>query len=234
MKTIYLFLLTFAVATFAVAQNPVNQLESTPYIQVTGEAEKEVVPDEIYLQFTLQEYYDGRDKVDLDDLENKLKQLLDQGGFNLENLALTDANADYITIKRKRQDVLASKDFEIKLATTGEITDVLNILDEVQARDAFISRTDHSQMEELKKEVKIMAVQNAKEKATYLLNAIDEKVGPPLYIQEQTNYIQLYNRNAPMVKSMEMADTDMTGALPDISFQKITLNYTVLARFAIE
>lgn len=234
MKTIYLFLLTFAVATFAVAQNPVNQLESTPYIQVTGEAEKEVVPDEIYLQFTLQEYYDGRDKVDLDDLENKLKQLLDQGGFNLENLALADANADYITIKRKRQDVLASKDFEIKLATTGEITDVLNILDEVQARDAFISRTDHSQMEELKKEVKIMAVQNAKEKATYLLNAIDEKVGPPLYIQEQTNYIQLYNRNAPMVKSMEMADTDMTGALPDISFQKITLNYTVLARFAIE
>lgn len=234
MKTIYLFLLTFAVATFAVAQNPVNQLESTPYIQVTGEAEKEVVPDEIYLQFTLQEYYDGRDKVDLDDLENKLKQLLDQGGFNLENLALTDANADYITIKRKRQDVLASKDFEIKLATTGEITDVLNILDEVQARDAFISRTDHSQMEELKKEVKIMAVQNAKEKATYLLNAIDEKVGAPLYIQEQTNYIQLYNRNAPMVKSMEMADTDMTGALPDISFQKITLNYTVLARFAIE
>lgn len=234
MKTIYLFLLTFAIANIAIAQTPVNQLESTPYIQVTGEAEKEVVPDEIYLQFTLQEYYDGRDKVDLDDLENKLKQLLDQGGFNLENLALTDANADYITIKRKRQDVLASKDFEIKLATTGEITDVLNILDEVQARDAFISRTDHSQMEELKKEVKIMAVQNAKEKATYLLNAIDEKVGAPLYIQEQTNYIQLYNRNAPMVKSMEMADTDMTGALPDISFQKITLNYTVLARFAIE
>lgn len=234
MKTIYLFLLTFAIANIAIAQTPVNQLESTPYIQVTGEAEKEVVPDEIYLQFTLQEYYDGRDKVDLDDLENKLKQLLDQGGFNLENLALADANADYITIKRKRQDVLASKDFEIKLATTGEITDVLNILDEVQARDAFISRTDHSQMEELKKEVKIMAVQNAKEKATYLLNAIDEKVGAPLYIQEQTNYIQLYNRNAPMVKSMEMADTDMTGALPDISFQKITLNYTVLARFAIE
>ena len=177
MKTIFLFLTLLLAANITMAQSQTNILESSPYIQVSGEAEKEVIPDEIYLQFTLQEHYDGKNKVQLDDLEKELKQLLRKNDFNLENLTLADANADYITIKRKKKDVLASKDFEAKVETTGQLTNVWNILDEVQAQNAYVSRVDHSQMEELKKEVKIMAVKNAKEKATYLLSAVDEKVG---------------------------------------------------------
>ena len=234
MKTIFLFLTLLIAANITTAQNQTNILESSPYIQVSGEAEKEVTPDEIYLQFTLQERYDGKSKVQLDDLEKELKQLLRKNNFNMENLTLADANADYITIKRKKKDVLASKDFEVKVATTGELTNIWNILDEVQAQNAYVSRVDHSQMEELKKEVKIMAVKNAKEKATYLLNAVDEKVGRVLYILEQTSYIQPYVRKNQVMSSLSMMDMEREETLPEISFQKITLSYTVSARFAIE
>ena len=234
MKTIFLFLNLLIAANITIAQSQTNILESSPYIQVSGEAEKEVIPDEIYLQFTLQERYDGKNKIQMDDLETELKQLLRKNDFNLENLTLADANADYITIKRKKKDVLASKDFEVKVATTGELTSVWNILDEVQAQNAYVSRVDHSQMEELKKEVKIMAVKNAKEKATYLLDAMDEKVGRVLYILEQTSYIQPYMRKSQVVNSLSMMDMEREETLPEISFQKITLSYTVSARFAIE
>ncbi len=234
MKTIYLFLTLLFAANITMAQNQTNILESSPYIQVSGDAEKEVIPDEIYLQFTLQERYDGKNKVQLDDLETELKQLLRKNDFNLENLTLADANADYITIKRKKKDVLASKDFEVKVATTGQLTNVWNILDEVQAQNAYVSRVDHSQMEELKKEVKIMAVKNAKDKATYLLSAVDEKIGRVLYILEQTSYIQPYMRKSQVISSVSMIDMEREETLPEISFQKITLKYTVSARFAIE
>ncbi len=234
MKTVYTIMLAMLFAVTANAQILTNTIESTPYIQVTGEAEKEVIPDEIYLHFTLQEFYDGRDKVELDDLEKDLFRLMERADFDLENLSLADANADYITIKRKKMDVLASKEYEMKLSTSGEIADLLDVLDEVQVQNAYVSRTDHSQREELKKEVKIMAMKNAKEKATYLLEAVGEEVGQALVIQEQGSYVTPVNTARMMTSAVSYVDDEMAKAVPEISFQKITLNYRVSARFAIE
>ena len=232
MKTIYLLLTALIFSNFAIAQHPINPIESTPYIEVTGEYEMEIEPDEIYLQFTLKERYDGKEKTELDKLEKTLKQLLQKNNFRLDNLSLADANADFITIKRKKKDVLSSKSYVMKVASTGELTGLMNILDEVEALNAAVSRVDHSQMEKLKKEVKILAVKNAREKAEYLLGAIDEEVGHPLFLQERESYIQ------PFVRKTAMASFALDEAAveteEEISFQKIKLNYKVFARFAIK
>lgn len=235
--TIALLLSFLLFSGFAQAQQPVNPLESTPYIEVTGEGELEIVPDEIFLRFTLKERYDGKNKTTLDKLEKDLRELLSKNKFSLENLSLANANADYITIKRQKKDVLQSKDFILKVSTTTELTNLWNILDEVDAQNAFVSRVDHSRMEEFEKEVKIKAVKNAKEKADYLLSAVGEKSGKILFLQERENFAPVY-----MTKSMQRAEIaiadDATGAAtpaePEISFQKIKLNYKVFARFAIQ
>ncbi len=216
------------------AQQRTNPLESTPYIEVTGEAEMEVVPDEIFLRFTLKERYDGRDKASLDELEKKLKQLLIKSNFRMENLSLADANADYIIIKRQKKDVLQSKDFVLKISTTSELTKVWNILDEVDAQNAYVSRIDHSRMEELKKEVKIAAVKNAKEKASYLLNAAGEKTGKLLFLQERESYNPvLMTKSQRGVAAFSADSMEAAPDEPEISYQKIKLNYKVFARFAI-
>ena len=82
----------------------------------------------------------------------------------------------------------------MKLHETGEIAKLLDILDEVKAENAYISRLDHSKMDDFKKEVKIKAVKNAKEKANYLLGAVGEKTGKILFIQERDSYVQPYVR----------------------------------------
>lgn len=234
--TLGLFLSFLLFNGFAQAQQQVNPLESTPYIEVTGEGEMEIVPDEIFLRFTLKERYEGRNKTGLDELEKELRQLLAKNKFSLENLSLADANADYITIKRQKKDVLQSKDFILKVSTTSELTNLWNILDEVDAQNAYVSRVDHSRMEEFEKEVKIKAVKNAKEKADYLLSAVGEQSGKILFMQERENFTPIY-----MTKSMQRTEVasadekaDATLVEPEISFQKIKLNYKVFARFSIQ
>ncbi|PTN09779.1 SIMPL domain-containing protein [Mangrovibacterium marinum] len=232
MKTFHLFLVLMVAATVARAQTAINPLESTPYIEVTGEGELEIVPDEIYLQFTLKERMDGRSKTELDQIEKELKKKLSSAGFNLTDLTLADANADFVTIKRKKKDVLASKDYQMKLSQTGQIATLLDVLDEVKAENAYISRLDHSQMEQFKKDVKIKAAKNAHDKAQYLLGALGQKAGNILFIQERESYLQPYVRKAAalgMVADMQAE----SASEPEISFRKIKLNYKVFARFAI-
>lgn len=210
--------------------------KETPYVDVVGTGEMEIVPDEIYISFTLKERFDGKKKIDIEDQEKELKKKLLKLKIDLNDLQLADASADYVKIKRKKNDVIASKDYILKVTSTSMLADVFDVLDEVKAFNADIQRVDHSEIEKYRKEVKMMAVRNAKEKATYMLEAIGESVGKPIYIQERENY----NEMPLMRKATMMALAAPEGAdkqeeqLPELSFQKIKLKYQVSARFAIK
>jgi len=109
------------------------------------------------------------------------------------------------------------------------------MLDEINAFNAGIQRVDHSQIKEFRKQVKMQAVQDAKEKAGYLLSAIGEFVGKPLFIQERESYDEFQPlRKSAMMPVMTMDATQNEEPLPELSFQKIKLKYSVFARFAIK
>ncbi|WP_430971952.1 SIMPL domain-containing protein [Sunxiuqinia rutila] len=233
MKTsrLILILLVFSLSGFA--QTELNPLVSTPYIEVTGEGEMEVVPNEIFLQFTLKERYEGKTKINIEDLEKKLKQHLKVNKFDLSKLSLANADADFVTIKRKNKDVLASKNYLLEVGSTSELANVWEILDEIDALNAHIHRVDHSQMDDFKKEVKIKAIQDAREKASYLLEAVDHKLGKVLFIQERASFIQPYAKNIQIRGTAAMMDESSMESEPEISFEKMKLNYKVFTRFAI-
>ncbi|MGQ8338033.1 SIMPL domain-containing protein [Sunxiuqinia sp. A32] len=235
MKTIKTFALILFLPIMAFAQPNSNSLDAIPYIEVTGEGELEIVPDEIFLQLTLKEKYDGNKKTSIDVLERNLKQQLQEKGIDLTKLTLADADAAYVKIKRKNKDVLASKDYLLEVNNTTALALVWEILDEIEVQNAYIKRVDHSNMKQLEKDVKINAILHAKEKANYLLSAVNKKVGKVLLIQERENYNQI-----PLTRvKLEMATLDERNDSPpvkesEITFQKIKMNYKVFARFAIE
>ena len=207
-----------------------------PYIEVVGNGEMEIVPNEIYISFTLKERMDGKKKIEIESQEKELKKQLQKAGFDLANLSLADASADFVTIKRKNQEVLASKNYILKVATTTQVASVFEVLDNVQALNGDITRVAHSEIEKYRKEVKILAMKAAKEKAGYLLEAVGEKVGKPLMIQERENYDDFVPMPR-MMANMKMAmgvEADMAEQVPEISFQKIKLKYSVFARFEIQ
>lgn len=230
-----LILMICALFPFAVGAQMMQEV-AKPYIEVVGSSELEIVPNEIYISFTLKERMDGKKKIEIETQEKELKKQLQKAGFDLANLSLADASANFVTIKRKNQEVLASKNFVMKVATTAEVASVFEVLDHVQALNGDITRVAHSGIEKYRKEVKILAMKAAKEKAGYLLEAIDEKVGKPIMIQERESYDDIMPMPR-MMANMKMAmgaEADMAEQVPEISFQKIKLKYSVFARFEIK
>ena len=94
-----------------------------------------------------------------------------------------------------------------------------------------IESYDYSKLEALKKELKIKALKAAKEKATYMVEALGNKLGSVLDIQEINNEIfpqQNYRSNMMMKASSDLAES-----APEIDFKKIKLNYVVNTVFEI-
>ncbi|MBK5203519.1 MAG: hypothetical protein JJE45_07365 [Prolixibacteraceae bacterium] len=63
MKNFYPFLFFILLSNLCVNQIQAQTTNSIPYIEVTGVKEPEIVPDEIFIQFTLKERYEGKAKI---------------------------------------------------------------------------------------------------------------------------------------------------------------------------
>jgi len=233
----YILILSAFVLAFRVAEAQyVQPGQEKPSIEVVGNGEMEIVPNEIYISFTLKERMDGKNKITIEEQEKDLKKQLQKAGFDLANLSLADASSGFVPVKRKKKEVLTSKNYILKVATTTEVAAAFDVLDSVEALNADISRVAHSEIEKFRKEVKTMAVKAAKEKAGYLLEAIGETVGKPLMIQERETYDDVMPVANYRMKTMAvMAESEMAPEeLPELSFQKIKLKYSVFARFEIK
>lgn len=207
------------------------------YIEITGTAETEVVPDEITLRITLLERMDGKEKITIEKQENELKKQLKELAIDLSNLSLNDAAADYKSVRKKTKDVLVSKSYNLKLNSTGQLAKVYEKLDKIDAYDAFILKFSYSKIIELQKENRIKAIKAAREKAVYVLGAIDQACGATLQVLESENYVEGENNMYAQPRSMKLMANSMESYTSDasesIEFKKIKVRNSFIARFEI-
>ena len=233
-----LALLMVSTVSHAVAQ----AIESQPMvkkIEVYGQAEEEVTPDEIYFSITLKEYMnDDKKKVGIDKLERDLYNAVKKIGVKEEDFRIEDISAYnydwYRKKKPQREEFLASKEYLIKFSDLNQINNLLSSLDAKGIQSTNVDRYEHSKIEQYRKDLKIKALKNAKEKAAYLLQGIDEKLGGILEIQEidtGEGPSPIYYRQA---RSMAMTSAEADVASPEIDFQKIKLSFQVRAVFEIQ
>ena len=210
-----------------------------PYIEVTGAAENEVVPDEIYIGIIIHEKYFNKVKVTIEEQEEKLKSAVKSLGIDLTNLNLSDAYADFVKIRWQKKDVLTKKDYTLKVTNAMTVGQVFLELEKLEITDAYISRVNHSKMDSLRKEVKILAIKAAKDKADYLLTAIGEQTGKPLIITENQQTInrgdfeRMPARNANSIVSTIGGVSSNYGD-NEIQFQKIKLTSSIYVKFSIK
>src|SRR5688572_4047656 len=93
MKKIILLPLFIAGILIAKAQQ-VLPPEEKPFIEVTGSAEMELIPDEIYVSIVLREKNKNNDKGKIEVQEDNLLAKLKTSGFDINNLTLSGANGD--------------------------------------------------------------------------------------------------------------------------------------------
>lgn len=204
-----------------------------PYIEVTGSAEVEIVPDEIYLSIVLKEYMDGKDKVTLEKLEGQLVQAVETAGISQKQLGIDDLNSQLRRFKRKKLDVFEQREYQLKITDMKKLTSLFNNLQSIELYSVGIAKVSHSEIEKYRREVKIAAAKAAKEKANDLLVAMDAKVGKPLEVKELNNLNIITRRNYTANEARGNMDGDDAYAT-DLSFKPIILRYEVFAKFAIE
>lgn len=239
MKKIHQLIILAALASYLnTSAQTKPEGEEKPYIELNGKAEQEVIPNEIYINITIRERYVSKEKLTIEVQEDKLKTALKEINVDLKNLSLSDANADYVKVKFRTKDVLTKKDYTLKVNTATAVGQVFQQLDKIEITDAYISKVSHSKIDSLRKEVRIAAIKSAKTKADYLLAAIGEQTGKPLFISEvepAENYNRIAGRvgsyyNTRMVDGDEK-DKDASG---EIEFKKIKVECIMYVKFSIK
>lgn len=241
MKKILASLVLIAGVIAASAQNtdPVNRQK---IISVSGMAEMEIVPDEIYVQITLREYArKGTTKTDIESIRNNfLKAALSIGipetDISVQGYQGWDGNYWwYKKHNKKNPDMMASIIYQVKLSNTRKMDELVAKLDDEATENFSIARVSHSKLQDYKKQLKIEAVKAAKEKASYLADAIGEKAGEAVTINEPGE-IGIYPQ--PMYSNMMMKQSGMERdqAAPEVNidFKKMKLQFEVHVVFALK
>jgi len=200
-------------------------------IEVTGTAETEITPDIIYFGISLKEYMDGKTRISIDALEAQLVKAVADAGIAKEDFTIENI-AGYTTYQKKKDpNFLASKQYRIKLQNLNKINQVLATLDPKAIVSTGIDGTDYSKMADVKKEMKLKALIAAKDKATFLLSGIGEKIGGAIEVTEieDNNNVGVMTRNV-----MYMAKSTADVASPDIDYKKIKLTFQIRAVFEIK
>jgi uncharacterized protein len=135
--------------------------------------------------------------------------------------------------KKKPTNFLESKTYVLTVPNLAKIDGILNRIDQRAITGTNINSYDYSKMAELRKEVKIKALQAAKAKAEYLLEGIDESLGEALEVQEIE--VEPYNRFQQMESNVTAYAADVAPMQEStVASQKIKVRYEVKASFKIK
>ena len=232
-----LVLLCLNFSSFLFSQNKTG--EDAPYIEVDGYAEKEIIPNEIYIGIILRERMENKEKVTIEAQEKQLREALTTLSIPIANLSVADANADYVKVSWQKRDVLTKKEYQLKVGNATAVGKVFQELEKLKIQDGYIDHVSHSAIDSLRKQVRIEAIKNAKEKADYLLDAIGQSTGNALIVSETLKDVVLRQDISRMpAKALNKISgvivSDFGNSPPEIEFQKIKLSYSIYTKFAIK
>lgn len=217
----------------AVGSYAQEQTQSEHFIEVTGTAELEVTPNEIYLTIRLKEFEEGRVKTTLETIDKSFLNALTEAGIDTKNLELADAGL-LLGGRRRDRDVFREKTYQLKLSGAAEVEKFLSKMESVKADYVDIVRVDHSELTKLKLDVKVKALQIAKTKAQALAHSIGSELGKPILIREMSvEPYNLYTANAQYSINLQYQDKAELKEY-ESSFKKIKLQAQVLVQFEIK
>ncbi|MGN6294664.1 MAG: SIMPL domain-containing protein [Chitinophagaceae bacterium] len=240
MKTILTSLAFALLAQTSMAQQgqPVYTVNPFPKtISVSGSAEMEIVPDEIYVQITLMEYQKkGESKKDLESIRTAFLAACRAIGIpdSLISIASYSGYNNYYELKKKKKgtDMLAQITYQVKFSGSRQMDELVEKLDDDATKNFQIVSTSHSKMPEFRKQLKIKAVQIAREKGLYLSEAIGEKLGEAITINEPAEWQPYFMSSAQ--SNMLMRDQASPEGGSQIDFKKMKLRFEVNVVFALK
>jgi uncharacterized protein YggE len=209
---------------------------SLRYIEVRGSAETEVEPDEMMLNIGIQEYWeeefekkkepkDYRTKVPLDEIEDSVIKSLRKAGIAKEDVRVGSIGNYW---REQGKEFLFSKQLQVKITDFAKVNQLISLLDSKGIRNMNIGGFSHSDMDSIRKKIKSDALKNAREKASWMLQSLEEELGEVLYISEISDGFVVPFRSESRMLAADAANESID------QVQKITVSYQVNVRFRIK
>ena len=216
-----------------IAQSGQKNFIDQNYIEITGNHELELTPDEIYISITINEA-DTKGKTSVEKLENKMIEQLENLDVNLEeDFKIKDFSSNFKNYFLRKNTVLKSKQYQLLVHSGLELGLVFQKLEAIGISNIQITKVSHSELKKYEEEVKVLALVNAKERSVNYANAIGQTSGKALFVQV---YQQQSPRNYNRLNKMVMMDVAKSKeeTVNDLEFEKIKIQATVLTRFEVK
>lgn len=216
-----------------------SEQQALRYIEVSGTSEIELAPNEFYISILAREYLDSnKKKVTIDELERQVKDAVVRANVPIENMSISDIESALSRYKRKKdKDLFLSKTYLLKITSAAQIEPLLNNLSAVELQDVDLAKTSHTEIQKYRLEVKVAAVEAARQKAESMLAPLAAKLGKVIYVQELADDLipPVYNRaeNNKMSNSLFLFENEPSSPGNAIGFKNIKLKYSVTVRFEI-
>lgn len=200
-----------------------------PYIEVSGQAEVEVVPDKIYVQITIDGDSKGQETVLQQ--EKEMVQRFDALGIDVEKKLVVQ---ELFNSALKSNKVTTFKMYRLEVNSATQLAHVFQALQAIGIAQAEIESVDVSYKEELIQKIRAEAAQNARQNALVLANALGQELGKALYVQDYSTspyeYMNMSTRDYAMAEVREV----VAEVAPVLEFQKVTFNSSVRVRFLLK
>jgi uncharacterized protein YggE len=232
------FLLSIPLLGFA--QNGSKNFIDQNYIEITGKAELEILPDMIYVKIVLSDK-ENKEKLTLPEIEKKMINTFSEIGIDVNrDLSLIDFASNLKSYWMK-SNVALTKQYQLIVHDSKTLQDVFFEFQKMGISNVSVEKTEHSEIEQYRKDVKVNAIKAAKEKAELLALAVNQSIGKALYIQEADN-LNPYGVSNALQGRMAGVNVRIRGAsslssestIPDIEFEKIKVESTILVRFELK
>jgi uncharacterized protein YggE len=219
-----------------------GQATEERFIEVTGESDMKVDANVINLSIELKEMKKDNKIVKIEDLENELQKALQASGVTADNIKALPVSPKMIEARKRNSELLITKRYTVKVADMEILNNLAASLADVNISSVNIADAGNSDIEKYRSEIRVKAINNAKDRASSLVNAAGGKLGKVLQIRE-IDYNEQYpnpGRQTMMRNAPNLPNTPNGPAIAapekqlNLSVEPIKLSYKVAVRFKIE
>lgn len=225
-------LLLFTVSTTSTAQSATDA-----YIDINTTVEREVTPNELYLQITIREK-DYKGKKTLEQMQEAMIGALKINRIDIPECLTLNYMGSEVGYKVFSKNIKSQTEatYILRLDDVAVMQNVIAALEERQISDIELVRTRYTAEKELKAEMGIEAMQRAKDEAQMLAGAIGQEAGKAITISYWMNSGQTQPRlyKARANAAVEDAAVEYHAGEPIISIGKNTYRFTVNVRFELK
>jgi len=232
MKTKNLILVvTLFMTLVACSQDAKNK-----FIEVTGSAEMEVVPDQVELEIVL--ISPGNSKQAIENMDKEISEALKNNGIPESALMFVEISNPYYWYYHWwwEKNYYDSKTYQLKLDCNKYNLDFIKDIKPEHINNIRIVKSTHSKITEYRSDVKVNAIIAAKEKAELLLKSIGGELGEILEIieiVEPANSYWYYN-NTSIYSNCMVAQPDYSYSQLETILPTIKLRYEIKTKFEIK